>query len=667
MKQTVLNSTAVPGVLFLYYLAVATAMTSGVFCVLFLAILLNNYFAPYSPEKLDRMIAESGETGVSTALAAPRTVASGADIDPTKLAAPSTLPDEHKSPFNLFPSDYKELVDLRRQLMQDTGNTAIRERIRVLDQQLRVEYFRRREIAAAGAPFLLLAACFLVFSARIAAVLNRKLPVPGSKDAAKQRNEDSHFAKYGLVAVCFVGAVCFGIALGLLSSERSELARFLLARGGIEEIEERGSGIEKEPATEQPAVVDWKPTANWPTFRGADGSGISTAKNPPLHWNVETGENILWKSEISLPGHSSPILWNDRIFLTGADEHQRKVYCFDKESGTLLWDYELEARDSDAVPLQMGVNLNEDTGYAAPTPATDGERVYAIFATCDLVALDFDGNLVWSKNLGVPDNHYGYAASLAFYKDRLLVQYDQGDGRKANESKLIAFKGSDGSVVWETPRTMMNSWPSPIVRKIGDKFQLLTGADPFLISYDPETGQELWRCKAYSSGDTAASPTGFGTTVFAANGQPGITAVDATASGDLTGTDKRLWLVRTCAPDACSPIATEKYLYSLGPGAFLQCIEIASGEVIWELEIDDYATFYSSPSLADGKIYLFDKESKGAKAYIIDPEKAVQEGQEKEMILAVNPMGEPIFASPAFSDGRIYIRSETTLYCIGTP
>jgi len=367
-------------------------------------------------------------------------------------------------------------------------------------------------------------------------------------------------------------------------------------------------------------------------------------------------------------------LWENRVFLTGADEERRIVYCFDNDDGKLLWEYELDPIPADATPLRMNVNMYPDTGYAASTPATDGERVYAIFATLDLVTLDFDGNLLWSKNLGVPDNHYGYSASLAFYKDRVIVQYDQGDGRKPDESKIIAFKGTDGSIVWETPRTIMNSWPSPIVRKIGDNFQLLTGADPFLISYDPETGQELWRIGAYSGGDTAASPTGFGTTVFAANQIPGITAVDATGSGDLTGTDKRLWLTRASNPDACSPIATEKSLYTIGPGAYLQCIEIETGDMIWELGLDDYATFYSSPGLADGKIYLFDKELRGeAKAYVVDLEKVVLDDsgtapkseQGKEMILAINPMGDPIFASPAFSDGCIYIRSETMLYCIG--
>ncbi len=695
MKQTVLHYTTVPGVIFLYYLAIAAAIASGVFCLLFLGLLLGNYYAPYSPEKLDRMIVESGETGVysgqtanDASAAADENSDQRPNIDPAALAAAPASTDEPKSPFNQLPSDYKELLDLRHRLASDTGNITIRERIRVLDQQLRVEYFRRKEIAAAGAPFLLIAACLFVLSARIAAVLNRKLPVPIPKTDAQQRTEDALFAKLGMSGVYLVGAVCLGISLGLFFSERSELERFLLAKWDqdrAQRTEDSGQGAdgrrqtaggsgEHEPVAKTVGESWELTTTNWPTFRGPDGSGVSPAKNLPVNWNVETGENIRWKTEISLPGHNSPILWGNRVFLTGADENQRKVYCFDCEDGKLLWEYSLGEIAKGGKPLQMGANLSDETGYAAPTAATDGERVYAIFANLDLVAIDFEGKHVWSKNLGVPDNHYGYAASLAFYKDRLLVQYDQGDGKKADDSKLFAFKGSDGSVVWESPRTIMNSWPSPVLRKIGDSFQLLTGADPFMISYDPETGKELWRCKAYSGGDTAASPTGFGTTVFAANAMPGITAIDATGTGDVTET-KKIWTIRSCNPDACSPVATEKYLYSLGQGPFLQCIDIAQGEMIWELEVDDYASFYSSPSLADGKIYLFDKNTDGAKAYVIDPEKAVlddsgtalESGREKEMMLATNPMVDPIYASPAFSDGRIYIRSENTIYCISSP
>lgn len=710
MQQTVLNTTRIRGVFFLYYFAYGTAVVSGVFCVLFLYLLLSNYYAPYSPEKLDAMIRKQQEmeqklaeqnTEQNTEVTQAETEAVSENessaaaatgqqpnIDPEQLKV--QVFEEPKGAFQMLPSDYKEMIDLRHRLAQDSSNLEIRERIRLLDQQLRIEYFRRREIADNGAPFLLFAACVLICSARIASVLNRKLPQPEPKNVAEQRKNELHFTQFGLFTVFLLAAICLGIACGMMFSEKSDLEKFLLSKLQEDAAREQDRQPTQTAQIAQPSPspgetetvtppVDFtaffeKYERNWPSFRGHDGSGVTRHTNIPVKWNAETGENILWKSEIPLGGHNSPILWEERVFLTGADENERKIYCYSTKDGALLWDFTVpEIPTTSKQKLEMNVNLFEDTGYAAPTAVTDGERVYAIFANLDLVAVDFSGKMIWGKNLGIPDNHYGYAASLAFYKDRVIVQYDQGEGKKENESKLIAYRGTDGEILWETPRTMMNSWPSPVVRKIGDSWQLLTGVDPWLVSYDPENGKELWRCKAYSGGDTAASPTGFGHFVYAANSMPGITLVDASGSGDLSKTEKQLWQNTMVRPDACSPIATESYVYSLGAGPYLQALDVKTGEMIWEMEVGDYSSFYSSPAMAEGKLYLFDKAEDGqANAFVIDPSKAVltEDGSEldpeksKDMLLATNPMIEPIFASPAFSEGRIYIRSEKTLYCI---
>lgn len=745
MKQTILKTTKVPGVVFLYYFAYATAVVSGVFCFLFLVLLWSNYYAPYSPEKLDAGIAEQmrldeerksvenreGEDSEPIALQSKEnelaqtgddegaeSTGQRPDIDPERLNATGVFTEPPRSPFTLLPSDYSEMLQLRGELAADPENQQIRDRIRQLDRQLRIEFFRRKEIAQNGSPFLLIAACVLVFSAKIMSVLNRRIPNPTPKSEDLQRKGDIRFTQFGLFAAFLIGAICFGISVGLLFSERSDLEKFLIAKLHRENTPEevlqslglfpesavpsedarlpqtdsssektaispdaaRESGSEQEKEEEKrpdgaftPEQIRFMETfhKNWPVFRGPEGSGISPAKNIPVNWDLSTGEGLRWKSEIPLSGHSSPVLWENRVFVTGADENHRKIYCFNTEDGALLWEFAVPENETGAPSPEV----NEETGYAAPSPATDGERVYAIYANLDLVAVDFKGNLVWSRNLGLPDSNYGYSASLAYYKDRVLVQYDQGDGRKENESKLYAFQAVDGEILWETPRTIMNSWPSPVVRKVEDSYQILTGADPWLIAYDPENGQEIWRCRAYGGGDTAASPIGFGPIVYASNAMPGITAVDARGKGDLSKTEHELWKNTMVRPDACSPVATEKYLYSLGSGPFLQCIEVASGKMIWELEVDDYASFYSSPSMGEGRIYLFDKEEDGPKAYVIDPAKAVlnesgtelQSGREKEMILAVNPMQEPIYASPAFAEGRIYIRSEKTLYCIESP
>ncbi|MGL6197179.1 MAG: PQQ-binding-like beta-propeller repeat protein, partial [Thermoguttaceae bacterium] len=532
MQQTVLNTTGISGVRFLFYLAYACAVTSATVCVLFTYFLLSNYFAPYSQERIDNMIAMQkrieSEVAAKTEAEKSKNAAeppnaesgtnkgTGTDANAEETAAEaessgqrpnldagtaSTITAREVSPYPFLnlPSDNPELIKLRELLAANTQNDEIREQIRELDQQLRVEYFRRKEIARTGAPFLLFAALALVFSARIAAVLNRKLPVPQEKSKATQQKDTAAFMQYGLASVMFIGAVCAGISIGISFSQPSSLEKFLVAQAsenpdsshpgsgntdsqngisstsgspllagnGVTQSNSSGSGASPSDETvkgdannannvnsgnnlEALANYQEKFEKQWAAFRGHDGSGVTTCKNIPTKWDATTGEGILWKSPLSLPGRSSPIVWDDKIFLTGADEKERKIFCFSITDGKLLWELEVPELPSTGDTLKMGVNLNEDTGYAAPTPVADGERVYAIFPTGDILGVDFSGKLVWHKTLGVPDNIYGLAASLTLYKDNVIVQYDQGDGKKPDESKLIAFRGATGDIAWET-------------------------------------------------------------------------------------------------------------------------------------------------------------------------------------------------------------------------
>ena len=181
---------------------------------------------------------------------------------------------------------------------------------------------------------------------------------------------------------------------------------------------------------------------NFASFRGTGADGIAYQKNLPVSWDGESGKNILWKTKVPLPGYNSPIIWNDRVFLTGASETRREVYCFDLNSGKILWMVPVEKIPGS--PSQAPV-VNKETGQSAPTMTTDGRRVYAIFANGDLIALDFAGNTVWSKNLGVPANHYGHSSSLLMYHDLLIIQYDQ-----RSSGSIMALKGKTGEVSWKT-------------------------------------------------------------------------------------------------------------------------------------------------------------------------------------------------------------------------
>jgi outer membrane protein assembly factor BamB len=281
---------------------------------------------------------------------------------------------------------------------------------------------------------------------------------------------------------------------------------------------------------------------------------------------------------------------------------------------------------------------------------TDGRRVYAIFATGDIGCFDFNGKRIWTRSLGIPDSSYGYASSLAMYRNLILIQYDQG-GPDDGMSKMIALDGFTGQTVWETKRPVPNSWSSPIVTEIGEQFQLLTCGDPWVIAYDPAKGTELWRAKCLA-GDIAPSLIYANGLVFAIEPYSKLVAIRPDGRGDVTETHIA-WSLEEGAPDICSPVSNGELIFLLSTEGLLSCYKVADGKRLWEQDLRE--NFWASPSLVGDKLYLLTEEG----VMLI-----VQSGPEfKE--LARYELGEECRASPAFADGRIYIRGLENLYCIG--
>jgi outer membrane protein assembly factor BamB len=378
--------------------------------------------------------------------------------------------------------------------------------------------------------------------------------------------------------------------------------------------------------------------------------GISAYTNIPTQWKGESGAGILWKTPVPLDGNSSPIVWGDRVFLTGANEEKRAVYSFDADSGKLLWQTEVPGTpESTAEPPDVG----ETTGFASPTPVTDGQRVYAMFANGDIAAVDFDGNVDWSRSLGIPKNVYGHAASLTMHQDLVIVQFDQG-GRNDELSRLLGLATKTGETVWETPRGVPNSWSSPIVIQHDGKPQIITGADPWVIAYSATDGKEIWRAESLEA-DVGPSPVYADGVVFVANEFPGASAIRAGGTGNVTETHV-VWESDIGAPDCCSPLATEKFLFLLASYGTLTCFDVKQGgEPLWEEDFED-ANFVSSPSLVGKYVYLFGEEGR---AWIVEPT------EEECKRIAEASLGEGCVTSPAFQDGRLYIRGEEHLFCIG--
>jgi outer membrane protein assembly factor BamB len=294
-----------------------------------------------------------------------------------------------------------------------------------------------------------------------------------------------------------------------------------------------------------------------------------------------------------------------------------------------------------------------DTGFAAPTPATDGRRVYAGFANGDLAAFDFTGKLAWSKSLGIPKNDYGHGTSLAMFGKLLLVQYDQGIP-KERLSKLIALDGATGKPVWETPRPdMPSSWSTPIVIDFKGRQQIITAGDPWAIGYDPDGGKELWRAKCLRQ-DVAPSPVFADGIVYFGHNAPYTSAIRPDGQGDVTETHV-LWKAEDNLPDTCSPLATPQWVFLLTSSGTLTCYDAKSGKKLKDKDFD--SSFQASPSLANKNLYLFGAEGK---VFLLGADPASW-----GKTVAETDMKEPCAASPAFQNGRIFVRTKSQLICIG--
>jgi len=406
------------------------------------------------------------------------------------------------------------------------------------------------------------------------------------------------------------------------------------------------------PASE-PAAPAAKPQAGaaqalpWSRFRGPQGTGIAAFSGIPTAWDGPSGKGIAWKSPVPLPGKSSPVLWGDKVFLTGADGNKREVYCYSASDGKLLWTG--EATGIEGSPAEVP-EVGEDTGYAAPTPACDAQRVYAIFANGDVACFDHSGKRLWARALGLPDNIYGHAASLLVWQDLLIVPMDQGAGDDG-KSKLRALRCSTGETAWEVTRPVPNSWTTPIVMQAAGRQQLITCASPWVIAYDPDRGKELWRTSALG-GDVAPSPTFISDRVIVANVNARAAAIPATGSGELPP-EALVWTFEESLPDTCSPLATERFVFLLTSEGILTCLSADDGAKLWD---HDFATaFRSSPSLVAGKVYLL---AENGDTHIIAEKESFEE-------LGVAHLGEPSVCSPAFAEGRVYIRGASSLCSIG--
>jgi len=421
----------------------------------------------------------------------------------------------------------------------------------------------------------------------------------------------------------------------------------------------------------------------WPSFRGPQASGISEGQNLPEKWNAKTGENILWRTPIPGLAHSSPVVWGNRIFVTSAvssdpkatfrpglygdgdaskdrSQHRWMLYAIDKDSGKIVW----EKTAHQGEPLDK---RHIKSTYANSTPATDGRIVVTWFGSQGVYAYDFNGRFLWKVDLGrvdmgaydIPSLEWGPASSPIIWNDLVIVQCDtQAD------SFLLALDAATGKTVWKTVRDELPSWGTPTVVQTSAGPQLVTNASNFIRAYDPRTGKELWRL-GRSSKITAPTPIFADDLIVVASGrgpERPIFVVRPSARGDLTlaegktSSESVVWSRTGRGSYMPTPLIYNGILYVLGNNGLFDAYNLTTGAEVYRQRLPTVGSGYSaSPVAADGKIYLSNE----------DGEMLVIGAGDKFTHLATNSMGELLMATPALSEGVMYVRSSNSLFAIG--
>lgn len=423
-------------------------------------------------------------------------------------------------------------------------------------------------------------------------------------------------------------------------------------------------------------------TASWPSFRGPQASGLADNDSLPTHWSVQRGENIKWKIAIPGLGHSCPVIWGDRIFVTTAvkesgeadlkiglygdiasvnemETHHWRLFCLDKATGKMLW--EKTARK--AVPR---IRRHPKSSHANSTPATDGKRVVCFFGSEGLACFDLDGNVLWQKDLGslnagyfrAPSAEWGFGSSPIIHGSRVFVQCDV-----QTNSFVAAFHLEDGTEIWRTARKDVPTWSTPTLWSRDGQAQLLINGYLHSGGYDPETGKEIW--KLTGGGDIPVpTPIVAHDLIFLTSAHGNLSPIYAirgeakgeiTLAGDASTNAFIAWSIKRGGNYMQTPIVVGDLLYCCNDAGVLSCFQARTGQVHYRERLGGGRSgFTASPVATKNHAYFTSEEGT---VYVV-------KASPKFEILSTNDLGEACLATPAISQGRLFFRTRHRLIAV---
>lgn len=520
------------------------------------------------------------------------------------------------------PLDNPALLSVKEQYDKDPANKDKAEQVRAMDLMARKAYFSSRWQVETGSYLLLAGAIVFIFCQRLITGNEKLMPSFNSEkpDNSVIKSKNRQFL---LIASSAIVVIAIGASF-ILRTNLPSPSPVLLATGQNLIV----------PVTKEVTAED---NNNFPFFRGYGSRGIVNGSGYPTEWNGTEGKNIKWKVRIPNPGKSSPVIWGDRIYLTGAKDAVCEIYCVNKSTGGLIW-----TKSANNIPGEPATipKTDPDGGLAVSTAATNGELVCAIFANGNLICLDKNGEKKWSKNIGVPESSYGYTSSLLIYQNILIVQFDCNI-----KVSLMGFDLETGNLKWETPRQGRPANSSPVLAEFDGKTQVIVNGNPFVAGYDAVSGKELWSVNCMS-GDVVPSVGVNSKMVYAVTDYAKLVAIKPGNSAAI------VWADNAYTPDVSSPVASDKYLFVSTGNGDVACYNAEKGDTLWTHYFEQ--PFYASPIINDKMVWFLDRTGK---MHIVKEDNKLN-------IVAESPLGENADCTPVFSDKSIYIRGKVNLYCI---